>query len=185
MDLLTTFIIAISLAMDTFAVSLGVSTMNKTHNLRQIFRLSWHFGIFQGLMTFIGWLAGSAIERWITGIDHWVIFAMLLWIGGKMIYAGFTPKVEEVPSDPSRGHSLIILSVATSLDALAVGISFAFMQINIALSCAIITVVTMIISGIGGFSGSLLGRKFGKRMEIIGGLVLVGIGIKVLLEHLF
>jgi putative Mn2+ efflux pump MntP len=101
-----------------------------------------------------------------------------------MIYTGFNPKVDEMPSDPSRGHSLVILSVATSLDALAVGISFAFMQINIALSCIIIAVVTFFISGIGGFSGSLLGRKFGKRMEIIGGLVLVGIGIKILIEHL-
>ncbi len=183
MDLLTTLFIAVGLAMDTFAVSLGISTTNTRRDYRQIFRLCFHFGLFQGLMTLIGWLAGSAVEKWIEGVDHWVILALLLWIGGRMIWNGFSNKEEKVEKDPSRGHSLIVLSIATSLDALAVGISFAFLKMNVYISAAIIAVVTFIISGIGGLTGAALGAKFGKRMEIVGGLVLVGIGIKVVLEH--
>ncbi len=183
MDLITTLVIAVGLAMDTFAVSLGISTANRQRDYRQIFRLCFHFGLFQGLMTFLGWLAGSAVQQWIENFDHWVILAMLLWVGGHMIASGFSNKEEKVAKDPSRGHSLIVLSVATSLDALAVGISFAFLKMNIYTAAAIITVVTFLISGLGGLAGSALGAKFGKRMEIVGGLVLIGIGIKVVLEH--
>lgn len=185
MDLLSIFFIAIGLAMDTFAVSLGISTGNLERNYRQIFRLSFHFALFQGLMTLIGWLAGSAIEKWITAIDHWVILALLAWIGIRMIIGGFSKKEEKNNGDPSRGASLVILSIATSLDALAVGIGLAFLQINIAIACSIIAIVTLIISWVGGFAGSSLGMKFGKRMEVIGGLILLGIGIRILFTHVF
>jgi putative Mn2+ efflux pump MntP len=185
LDILSTVLIALGLAMDTFAVSLGISTTNQTRNYRQIFRLSFHFGLFQGLMTLLGWLAGSAIERWITSIDHWAILVLLGWIGIRMIINGFDKNEKKTISDPSRGVSLVLLSVATSLDALAVGIGLAFLNVNIAISSSIIAVVTFIISTIGGFTGSSLGNKFGKRMEIIGGIVLLGIGIRILITHIF
>jgi len=185
MDLLSTVLIAIGLAMDAFAVSLGVSTTNRTRNYRQIFRLSWHFGLFQGLMTFLGWLAGSAIAHWITSLDHWVIFALLGWIGIRMIINGIRDHKEIKQNDPSRGILLIILSLTTSLDALAVGIGFAFLNVNVASSAVIIAVVTLIISAIGGFAGASLGRQFGKYMEIVGGVILLGIGIRILVSHLF
>lgn len=185
MDLISILLIAVGLAMDTFAVSLGISTTNIKRNYRQIFRLSFHFGLFQGLMTLLGWLMGSAVQKWITSIDHWVIFAMLGGIGVHMIITGFSKNEEEIPKDRSRGWSLVVLSIATSLDALAVGIGLAFLKGNIAISCLIIAVVTFIISTIGGFAGSSLGKKFGKRMEIIGGLILIGIGIRILITHLY
>lgn len=185
MDLLSLLLIAVGLAMDTFAVSLGISTTNIKRNYRQIFRLSWHFGLFQGLMTFLGWLAGSAVAKWITGIDHWIILAMLGWVGVHMVISGFSNKDEETPKDRSRGLSLVMLSVATSLDALAVGIGLALLQENILIASLVIGVVTLVISTIGGLIGASLGKKFGKRMEIIGGLILVAIGVRILVTHLF
>lgn len=185
MDLLSLLLIAVGLAMDTFAVSLGISTTNVKRNYRQIFRLSWHFGVFQGLMTLIGWLAGSAVAKWITAIDHWIILALLGWIGIRMIINGFCKDEQAAPKDRSRGISLVVLSVATSLDALAVGIGLAFYKGNIFIASAIIAVVTLIISTLGGITGASLGKKFGKRMEIIGGLILIGIGIRILITHLF
>lgn len=184
MDFITLFLIAVGLAMDTFAVSLGISTTNQKREWRQLLRLSFHFGLFQGLMTFLGWLGGSLIAKWITNIDHWIIFALLCWVGIHMIIGSFSKGEEVKRKDPSRGWSLIILSIATSLDALAVGISMAFLNVHIGWVSLLIAGVSFLLSGIGGYAGCSLGMKFGKRMELIGGIILVGIGIRILITHL-
>lgn len=183
MDLITVILIAIGLAMDAFAVSLSAGTM-EVIDKRAIFRMGFHFGLFQGLMTFIGWLGGSMIARWIEGIDHWVILFLLLWVGIRMIRSGMDPKRDLQCQNPSRGSLLIVLCLATSLDALAIGISFAMLDGNILTSSLIIGVITLLLSVIGGFTGNDLGVRFGKKMEIIGGLILIGIGFRVLITHL-
>ncbi len=184
MDLITIIFISIGLAMDAFAVSLGAGTMPGIDK-RAIFRMGFHFGLFQGLMTFIGWLAGSLIARWIEGIDHWIILGLLLWVGIRMIRSGLDPKNEIQCQDPSRGSLLIVLCLATSLDALAIGISFSMLEGSILLACVLIAIITFGLSIIGGLTGNDLGVRFGKKMEIIGGLILIGIGIRVIITHVF
>jgi manganese efflux pump family protein len=185
LDLVTIIFISISLAMDCFAVSLGIGTtpFGQTHRSR--FRLSFHFALFQGLMTVLGWLAGSTIATLIGQFDHWVILALLVWIGGRMIVEGFKPeKEEQIVLDPSRGMNLVSLSVATSLDAMAVGLSMAVLKINIYSSALIIGLVSGALSLLGLRIGRKLGEMFGQRMEILGGLILIIIGIKIFISHL-
>ena len=183
MDTLTVFFIAVGLAMDTLAVNLGVGTQAGISR-RSIFRLAFHFGIFQGLMTLIGWVAGSFVAHYITNFDHWVIFALLLWIGIRMIRSGLGKTEETLLPDPSRGKYLVMLSLATSLDALAVGIGFSLMEGNILTASLIIAVVSFLLSLTGGFLGKTLGTAFGKKMEIIGGAILISIGLRILISHL-
>ena len=135
-------------------------------------------------MTFLGWLAGSSIAYWIEGFDHWIAFGLLVFIGLRMVRSGLSSGVDHQTGDLTRGGLLVITSVATSIDALAVGLSLAVMAINILEASLIIGVVTFIISMAGHFAGNILGEKFGKRMEILGGLILIGIGIRILIEHL-
>ncbi len=184
MDFLTTFLIAIGLAMDVFAVSLGIGTLQGNHSPRAIFRLSFHFGLFQGLMTLLGWLAGSSIAALISGFDHWIAAGLLAFVGFRMIRSGFDPKAEIYQTDPSRGGMLVMLSVATSIDALAVGISFAMLAVNIVSSSLTIGLVSSALSLVGLGLGQRLGALFGKRMEILGGLILLGIGARILISHL-
>ena len=183
MDNLTVFLIAVGLAMDTLAVNLGVGTQAGISK-RSIFRLAFHFGIFQGLMTFIGWAAGSFIARYITTIDHWIILVLLLWVGVRMIRSGLSKSEEKLLPDPSRGKYLVMLSVATSLDALAIGISFSFLEGNIVIASLIIGFVSFLLSLAGGSLGKTLGTAFGKKMEIVGGIILISIGIRILITHL-
>ncbi len=183
MDTLTVFFIAVGLAMDTLAVNLGVGTQAGISR-RSIFRLAFHFGIFQGLMTFIGWVAGSFVAHYITNFDHWVIFALLLWIGIRMIRSGLGKTEEILLPDPSRGKYLVMLSLATSLDALAVGIGFSLMDGSILTSSLIIAAVSFLLSLTGGFLGKTLGTAFGKKMEIVGGAILISIGLRILISHL-
>jgi len=185
MDFLTTFLIAVGLAMDVFAVSLGIGTIQCDHTPRFQFRLSFHFGLFQGAMTFLGWLAGSTVASLISSFDHWIAAGLLAFVAIRMIRSGLDPKAEAYDCDPSRGSMLIILSVATSIDALAVGISFAMLTVNIASSSLTIGLVSTILSLVGLRVGHRLGTKFGKRMEILGGLILLFIGTRILISHLF
>ncbi len=184
MDFFSLFLIALGLAMDTFAVSLGISTCNQQRDWRQILRLSFHFGLFQGLMTLLGWLGGSLIAKWIVQIDHWIIFGLLGWVGAHMIVSSFSKGEQIKRSDPSRGWSLILLSVATSLDALALGIGMAFLPIQIGWASLLIAGVSFLLSTVGGLTGCSLGMKFGRRMELLGGILLIGIGIRILTSHL-
>ena len=184
MDLITILLIALGLAMDCFAVSLGIGTSPVEKDARTVFRITFHFGLFQGLMTFLGWLAGSSVVNLISRFDHWIAFILLAWVGVRMIRESLSKTEEDNPCNPSRGKTLVMLSVATSIDALAVGLSLAFVDGSILVSSLVIGITSLLLSLFGLFIGGKLGCKFGKRMELIGGLVLIGIGIRVLLSHL-
>ena len=184
MDWVTLFLIAIGLAMDAFAVSIGIGTTGMANTPRPIFRLSFHMGLFQGLMTFIGWLLGESIVGFISGIDHWIAMGLLAFVGIRMIRSGMNPGEETRSDDPSRGGSLMLLSVATSIDALAVGLSLAMLDVHILGVSVVIAAVTLLLSVVGLLAGNLLGVRFGKRMEILGGIILIGIGLRILFSHL-
>ncbi|MCJ7622866.1 MAG: manganese efflux pump MntP family protein [Anaerolineaceae bacterium] len=186
MDFFETSFIAIALAMDCFAVSLGVGTSRIPLSRRLIFRITYHFGLFQGGMAFLGWLAGKSIVDLIANFDHWVAFILLAFVGGRMILDGW--KKEDEPAyrkDPSRGKSLIMLSIATSIDALAVGLSFAFLKVNIWQSSFMIGITSTLLSLVGLLIGHKLSQRFGNRMEIAGGVILNFIGIRILFTHIF
>ena len=185
MSVLTIFGIALGLAMDAFAVSIASSAVLRDVTRRQIFRLSFHFGFFQFMMPVIGWLAGLSVADYIAAYDHWVAFGLLAFIGGRMIYESFAKeeKLKET-ADPTRGLTLVMLSIATSIDALAVGLSFAMLQVKIWYPSVIIGLVAAGMTVIGMRIGGRLGKRFGHRMELIGGLVLIGIGVKILIEHI-
>lgn len=185
MSFATTITIALALAMDAFAVSLGIGSSGRANSTRPVFRVSYHMGLFQGLMTFLGWLVGSEIARFIASIDHWVAMALLAFVGVNMMRSGLSGAEDVSLKDPSRGGTLIMLCVACSIDALAVGFSLAIIQLNIVLSSLTIGGVTLGLSLIGLLAGSRLGNAFGKRMEILGGLLLNGIGLRILIIHLF
>ncbi len=185
MDQITLFLIAIGLAMDAFAVSLGVGTSRRANSARPVFRLSFHMGLFQGLMTLLGWLAGSSIARFIASVDHWVALGLLMYVGINMIRSGLKGEKEVCIVDPTRGRTLVMLCVACSIDALAVGLSLAMLQVNIAIASLVIAGVALGFSLAGLLAGHRLGLTFGKSMEILGGLILNGIGIRILISHLF
>lgn len=185
MSLLTLLGIATGLAMDAFAVSIGVGLNARQVSARATVRLAWHFGLFQFLMPVIGWLAGLTVERWIGGIDHWVAFGLLAAIGGHMIYeAKWGDEEQRAAKDPTRGATLVVLSVATSIDALAVGLSLALLGVEIWYPAVVIGIVAFSFTAAGLHLGRRFGALFGKRMEVLGGLILIGIGVKILLDHL-
>ncbi len=185
MGLVTNLLIAIGLAMDAFAVSLAAGTSRHSNNTRSRLRLSFHFGLFQAFMPVLGWLAGSSIDYLISNIDHWIAALLLAFVGGKMIREGFSEDPMAFPDDPSRGKNLVMLSVATSIDALAVGLSLAMLKVHIIAPAVIIGVVTFSLSLVGLLVGNYLGNKFGKVTQVLGGVILIGIGLRVLLTHLF
>lgn len=183
MDLLTLIGIAIALAMDAFAVALSAGVMLNPLTGRQLFRLGFHFGLFQGMMPVIGWLAGMGLKHFVTHYAPWIAFGLLTFVGGKMIYEAITAgDEEESRRDPTKGATMVMLSVATSIDALAVGFSLSILGLDIWTPALMIGIIT------GGLTvaGMLLGRKigtiWGERVEIIGGVVLIGIGIKIVLQ---
>ncbi|MGI5939730.1 MAG: manganese efflux pump MntP family protein [Thermoleophilia bacterium] len=175
--------IAIGLAMDAFAVALASCCRFSYVNAGHVARLALSFGFFQFFMTVLGWLAGRGLSRWVIAIDHWIAFILLGAIGVKMLWESFRPP-EGTAQDPTRGWALLTLAVATSIDALAVGLSFAFLSVSIWGPSIIIGVVAAIISAIGAIFGSQLGRRFGVWAERFGGVVLIGIGVKILISHL-
>jgi putative Mn2+ efflux pump MntP len=179
----TTLTIAVGLAMDAFAVSLGIGTDENANNRRAKLRLAFHFGLFQAGMTLLGWLAGSTIERFIRDFDHWVAFGLLAYVGVRMIRSGFNSQKAAYTSDPSRGGLLVVLCLATSMDALAVGLSMAMIGYTVIFPALVIGLVTFGLSLLGSVWGNRLGHRFGKRMEILGGLILIGIGLRIVLSH--
>lgn len=184
MGLLEIVLIAVGLAMDAFAVSLGVGTTHHARGYRASIRLSFHFGLFQALMPIIGWYAGKTVAPYIAAVDHWVAFALLAFVGVRMIRSGMDPEAEIHDSDPTRGFTLVLLSVATSIDALAVGLGLAMLGVTIWYPVVVIGVVTAFLSLLASRLGSRLGLRFGKIMEIIGGDVLILIGVRVVISHL-
>lgn len=181
MSWLTIVGIAFGLAMDALAVSIATGLHLKELTPRQIFRMSFHFGLFQCLMPIVGWLAGLTVADVISAVDHWVAFGLLVLIGGKMIVDSRSEQAGPA-TDPTRGMMLVTLSVATSIDALAVGLSFALLGVSVWIPAIIIGVVTAILSMLGMLFGARLGRRWGIWAARLGGLVLVGIGIKIVIE---
>jgi len=178
--------IAIALAMDAFAVSIAAGTTLKKVSFRQNFRLAWHFAFFQAIMPILGWTAGVSILAWVENFDHWIAFALLFFVGQNMLRASFEEeKTENSANDPTRGMTLVLLSIATSIDALAVGFSLSMLKISIWLPAFIIGIVAGIFTTI----GLQIGRKMGtikylsRYAEACGGAVLLFIGIKILHEH--
>lgn len=184
MDSLTLFGIAIALAMDAFAVALGAGLMLPQLTGRHLFRFGFHFGLFQALMPVIGWLAGVTVREQIETFDHWLAFGLLTLVGGKMLWeawCGDDDKPRE--GDPTRGLSLVMLSIATSIDALAVGLSLAVLGITIWTPALVIGLIAGVLTVCGMLLGRRLGRAWGTGVEIFGGLVLIAIGVKILIEH--
>ena len=182
MGLLELFILAVGLSMDAFAVSIckGLS-VGRVRPVHMLTAGLW-FGGFQALMPFLGWLLGSQFEALITNIDHWIAFVLLVFIGGNMVKES---RSEEEHQDGSFSPAAMLpLALATSIDALAVGISFAAVSANIWLSAGLIGVITFSLSYLGVFFGKRLGCAFQKKAVVTGGVVLILIGAKILLEHL-
>ncbi len=185
--LLVFFLTGIGLSMDAFAVSickgLGMTRVNK----KQALVIGLFFGGFQALMPTIGWFLGTGFEQYIKSIDHWIAFFLLAYIGFKMIFEACRPeKVEEdISKDlPLNIREMFTLAIATSIDALAVGISFAFLNYPIVLAASVIGVTTFVLSIIGVYIGNFFGTRYKKNAEIIGGIILICIGVRILLEHL-
>jgi len=171
--------------MDAFAVCLGVGANRQSEGPRPTFRLSFHFGLFQFLLPVIGWFAGMTVAGYIKSYDHWVAFALLAFVGGRMIRSGFVPDEASDKNDPSRGWTMVLLSLAVSIDALAIGLSLALVNVAIWYPAVVIGIVTGLVSLLGLRLGNGLGKRFGKRMEVIGGIVLILIGVRILLSHIF
>jgi manganese efflux pump family protein len=184
MELVTSLFVGVGLAMDAFAVSLSIGTDTITNDMRAKLRLAFHFGFFQMMMTVLGWLAGNTISTFIQDFDHWVAFGLLAYVGINMIRSGLNPNFESYRQNPSRGRLLVVLCIATSIDALAVGLSMAMIHVWVYFPSIVIGLVTFGLSMVGLKAGGKLGQKFGKRMEIYGGIILIGIGLKILAEHL-
>ncbi|HOW81447.1 MAG TPA: manganese efflux pump MntP family protein [Spirochaetota bacterium] len=184
MDYYSIIIIAVALAMDAFSVSISAGAAIGNPGPRHYFRLAFHFGLFQFMMPVIGYLGGMYLEGFIRDFDHWIAGALLWIIGGKMLKESFGSDEKKFETDPSRGISLIMLSVATSIDALAVGISIGVLNNPILVPSVIIGIVCSIFSAVGVALGKKAADIFGKKAEAVGGVMLIIIGIKILFEHL-
>lgn len=187
MPVLEILLIAVALSMDAFAVALASGACMRTPDLKKALKMGLFFGGFQTLMPVLGWLAGVGMKNFIAGVDHWIAFGLLALVGGKMIYEAVKPGAgEECPcGDRSfETRALFILAVATSIDALAVGITFSLLSVSLLLPVAVIGLVTFSLTVAGVSIGIKGGRFLGNKAEILGGLVLLGIGVKILFEHL-
>ena len=184
MELVTIIIIAVGLAMDAFVVSIVSGGAYRQLHVKHALRMAIFFGAFQAFMPLMGSLAGLSLKDYIQDYDHWIAFALLAAVGGKMIYESFKIKSVEENVDPSNVFVLLVLSVATSIDALAIGITLSFITSYIITAVTIIGLITFGLS----YAGVVIGKKFGhffeNKIEAFGGLVLIGIGVKILCEHL-
>jgi putative Mn2+ efflux pump MntP len=184
MSLFIIFLIAVSLSMDAFAVSVSNGIALGNISGKDTLRTGVFFGFFQFMMPVVGWILGTSVKAYIEAIDHWIAFGLLLFIGGNMIKEALSGEEEEGEISLSSGK-LAIQAVATSIDALAVGISFAMLNVNIFYAAAIIGVVCFLISVMGCRLGRKIGTMLKEKAELAGGVVLIGIGLKILIEHLF
>lgn len=177
-------LLALALSMDSFSVALAVGTAGQGTGKHEVFRLAFHFGLFQGVLPIIGWLAGSLIEPLIAAFDHWIAFLLLLFVAIRMFRSGFGTTEAIHQDDPTRGLSLVILSTATSIDALSVGLGLAMLGVTIWVPSIVIGLITLLVSVIGMMAGSKLGLRFGRRMQIVGGVILILIGIRIVISHM-
>lgn len=184
----TLLLMGVGLSMDAFAVSICKGLSMRKVNKKQCLVIGLFFGGFQALMPFIGWVLGNQFEQYITSIDHWIAFILLGFIGGKMVVEAIREKDEAVEvgkmDPPLDLKEMFILAIATSIDALAVGITFAFLQVPIVEAISIIGITTFVISVIGVYVGNFFGNRYKKKAELAGGMILILIGLKILLEHL-
>lgn len=182
------FLTGIGLSMDAFAVAICKGLGMRKVNYKQMLLIALFFGGFQALMPLLGWLLGRQFEQYITSVDHWIAFALLVLIGANMLREARkgddTTDAETVYDAPLPLGQLLLMAIATSIDALAVGISFAFLGVNIWLAIAIIGTTTFLISAAGVFIGNRFGNRYEKRATIAGGIILILLGVKILLEHL-
>jgi len=185
MGFLTIIFIAAGLAMDAFTVAVAAGIRLGCVTGRQVFRLAFHFGFFQFMMPVAGWAVGAAVEEYIAAFDHWVAMGLLGFIGGKMIYESFAAGSGTVftTDDPTRGWTLLGLSVATSIDAFAVGLSLGVLDAAIWFPSVVIGIVAAVFTVIGLELGCRIGSMLNRRMELLGGIILIGIGVKIVLDH--
>jgi putative Mn2+ efflux pump MntP len=184
MELVTIVVIAVGLAMDSFAVSIVGGTAYKRLQIKHALRIAFFFGSFQAFMPLIGSLAGVTIRGRISNYDHWVAFGLLVAVGAKMIFESFKIKSAEQLPDPSNLLILLALSVATSIDALAVGVTLSLLVSHVVLAVVVIGVVTFCLSCAGVWIGSKIGHFFENVIEALGGIVLIALGLRILLQHL-
>jgi putative Mn2+ efflux pump MntP len=178
--------LAVALAMDALAVSIAAGVALRQVSGRQTFRLAWHFGLFQALMPVLGWAAGLSVQNLIAAVDHWVAFGLLAFIGGRMLLDAIRGRQEPLRgAEPTRGWTLVMLSLATSIDALAVGLSLAMLRVSVWLPALIIGLVAGAFTAGGIHLGGYLGRRLNlaRYAALVGGLVLLGIGVEILFEH--
>lgn len=180
-------LIGVGLSMDAFAVAICKGLGMRRINYKHMFIIALFFGGFQALMPFLGWLLGSRFAQYITRFDHWIAFILLLFIGGKMVWDTLhenEEEEEELANDRLDLKELLLMAVATSIDALAMGITFAFLSVNIGKASSLIGCTTFVISALGVFIGNRFGAKYKNKASLTGGIILILIGCKVLLEHL-
>jgi len=182
MDPISLVGISMGLAMDCFAIAIAIGADMKKIEVSHALRVALFFGGFQAIMPVIGWLGGVTLTSFLSGFAHWVVFGLLVFIGVKMIYE--STKLEEGPNDSMSVTVLLVLAIATSIDALAIGLSFAFMGVAITIPILVMGAFAFVLSFAGVYIGERFGHIFENRMEIVGGVILIGMGIKVLSEHL-
>ena len=176
---------AFGLAMDTCALAMASGVIIKKVQAHHALKIGFFFGGFQMLMPLFGWMTGLLFRDYITAYDHWIAFVLLTVIGGKMIYESFQLKAQEAKRDPLYLPVLLLLSIATSIDAYAVGITFAFLKVSLIAPLIIIGLVTFSLSFLGVYIGERVGHLFENKLECVGGLILIALGIKIVIEHIF
>jgi len=176
--------IAFALSLDAFAVSFAASAAGFTKDRRAVFRLSFHFGLFQFLMPIVGYALGVAVEPIIAAFDHWIAFFLLAVVGARMIRAALHPESETQQNDPSHGLTLVMLAIATSIDALAVGLSMAMLNMNVWYPAIVIGIVAGGMSILAIAGGNRVGSWMGQRAQLAGGIVLILIGVRIVITHL-
>lgn len=183
MEIYEILLIGIGLAMDAFAVSICKGLSMEKMNWKNVVIIALYFGVFQALMPLIGYFLGMTFESIVITFDHWVAFALLTLIGGGMIKESFDDE-DDKKNDKVDFKTMVVLAIATSIDALAIGITFAFFDVNIVLAVSIIGIITFIISVLGVKIGNRFGDKYQNKAQLMGGIILVLLGFKILLEHL-
>lgn len=184
MQSLEILMIALALSVDAFAVAMAAAAAGRLHSPRPVFRIAFHFGLFQFLMPVIGWAAGTTVERWIASFDHWVAFALLSVVGIRMFHAALRPRTFAPRDDPSRGLMLVTLSTAVSVDALAVGLSLGMLDVEVWAPSVVIGVVAAAMSLVGMLVGNRLHARYGRIAEGAGGVILVLIAVRIVVSHL-
>jgi len=183
-DFLSVVLIAFGLSADCFAVALGIGASGRAFSWSHVLRVALAFGFFQFGMPLVGWLAGQTIVQFVANYDHWIAFALLAFVGGRMIWEFIHGQTESESTDISKWGTLLTLSLATSIDALAVGLSFAFLKLNILLASTIIGLVAFAVTAVSFWLGRKVSALMGRWAQLAGGIILIGIGLRVIITHM-